>query len=282
MTRSNRDLIAQQEQIANYSAIAQRTQLEYTQKGKLVGALAEAGKTLPQPQSANFQNTLFNAGVREEGIEYYKQFSQGFVEQAQQTPFVLPQFSSPYDSRSNYNAAGVVDPSELAPNPNILGRSQAGSLDLTPRSNIILQPQSVILDPTNLKPNAQGVLDFTPSAGITGQASGLGKLIDVPRFNTESYDRYQEDARSRYAEYVASPIKIEVSPQVQQQVQNRAGQREANGVQLPPVKPIVVNLQMTNNVTNHVQDATETKETMTSGALQSIEDVLRLVEQKYK
>jgi hypothetical protein len=133
LTRSNRDLIAQQEQIANYSAIAQRTQLEYTQKGKIVGALAEVSNTLPITQKGNFQNTLFNAGARAEGLEYYQQFSQNFIDNAKRTPFVLPQYSSAYDPRSNYNNPRVAAPTKVAPIGNVLGRSDAGSLDLNPR-----------------------------------------------------------------------------------------------------------------------------------------------------
>jgi hypothetical protein len=48
-----------------------------------------------------------------------------------------------------------------------------------------------------------------------------------------------------------------------------------------PVKPVTVNLQMTNDIKISVADATETKDTITSSTLSSLETVLRMVKEKY-
>jgi hypothetical protein len=131
LTRSNRGIIAQQEQASNYSAYAQRVQLDYTQKRKLQSTLAEVANTRSETEKAELSNRLFNAIGSQRGTEYYKEWADAVVKEAKLNPVVFPQFSSPYDPRSNYNRPGVADPTKLAPSNEVNYRSGAGGLDFS-------------------------------------------------------------------------------------------------------------------------------------------------------
>jgi hypothetical protein len=235
LVESNRVLLVQQGQILTYQGTVQRQQLDITQRGKLQGALAEVGETSTGTRGAYLQNQLFNAVGRQEGTQYYVDFANQVTAEAKLNPIALPQFNSPYDSRSNYNV-NSPDPTKLAVPTT---RSGAGSLDF--------------------------------SSGV-----------DVPRFRTEEYNQYQRNARSRYEEFVVNPINTQVSPQVrqvQQESQERTRNTQPNA---PEIKPIVVNLQMTNDLKINVADSKESKDEIVNNTLGSIEQVLRLVEAKYK
>jgi hypothetical protein len=268
LVQSNRTIIAQQGQILNYSAYTQRQQFDITQRGKLQGAIAEVGQTEPTTQGANTINTLSNAIVDQQSTQFYVDFAKNITEQARVNPIQLPRFNSPYDSRSNYNVLGAADPTKLGVG-NASVRSGVGNLDFgagaaTAKSTI------------STKLEADGSITIT-GASTNVRSGGVG----VPRFRAEEYDQYQRDAKARYQEFVVNPIDTQVSPQVRQ-VQQESQERTRDRAATPEIKPIVVNLQMTNDLKINVADSGESKDEIVNNTLGSIEQVLRLVEAKYK
>jgi hypothetical protein len=235
LVRSNRDILAQQGQLINYSAQVERFKQDLTQKGKLQSALAEYGAALPQTAQANFETELFNRMLQQQGTDTYKKWADAIVKQNQANPIALPQFNSPYDSRSNYNAPGVADPTKLAPAGSVLRRSGAGAVDFT--------------------------------------------LPPAPQIQPIDTSRYQKDAEARYQEFVANPVKIEISPQVRESQQQ--GRRTEEKREEKPVKPIVINLQMTNDLKIQVTNSGEAKSKVEENVLGSIEGIARLIKERY-
>jgi uncharacterized protein YdcH (DUF465 family) len=153
----------------------------------------------------------------------------------------LPYFNSPYDPSSNYNRIGQPEPNKLPLPTAVYGRTSAGSLDLTP-----------------------------PIAAPIPQKVNL--------------EQFQLDAKSRYEEFTARPVKVEISPLVRQvQQEGRLGGSDRTNSANPTVdvKPITVNLQMTNNTKIDVANAEESKDSMLQSTLGAFEGILRLVKEKY-
>lgn len=146
-----------------------------------------------------------------------------------------------------------------------------------PRFSSPYDPASNYNVPGAKEPNKLGVGTSPSGAG----SLNLNTAIDVPRFRKEEYDTYQRNARSRYEEFVANPVNVQISPNVRQ-VQQESQDRSRSSVNTPDVKPITVNLQMTNDLKINVADSKESKDEIVNNTLGSIEQVLRLVEAKYK
>jgi hypothetical protein len=100
--------------------------------------------------------------------------------------------------------------------------------------------------------------------------------VDLPRFKSIDYDNFQRNAEARYQEFVRQPIKVEISPQVQQ-VQQRQSSADRP---IPEVQPKIINVQMTNDLKINVADGKEGKQSIVNNTLQSLEEILRLVEGK--
>lgn len=223
LTRSNRGIIAQQEVANNYSAYAQRQQLDYKQKNQLQEALVNYSNT-GDDVKAQMQNDLFNAIGRGEATKYYEEWAQNVVKNA--PPLAVPQFNSPYDSRSNYNRPGVAEPQKLIPSSDVTVKSGLGTLE-----------------PTR-----------------------------VPQLNAIDTTQFQRDAAARYAEFIRQPIKVEV-----ERVYSTPTERGKSEL----VKPINLNLQLTNDIKIAVASGQETKDTIVNSSLDAIDDVLRLAKERY-
>jgi uncharacterized protein YdcH (DUF465 family) len=241
-------LLDRQDASIKYTADVQRYQLELTQKTKSQQALLEYGKTLPIDQSNRFENKLSNAIFRDEGLEFFRNMIRQEVRLA--PDLITPYFNSPYDPNSNYNRLGIAEPTKAPLPTSVYGRTSAGSLNLTPP----------IAAPIPL-------LDGSP---------------DQKRVNLE---QFQLDAKSRYEEFTARPVKVEISSLVKQvQQEGRFDTSNRNRQDRSPtvdVKPITVNLQMTNNTKIDVANSAETKDSMLQSTLGAFEGILRLVKEKY-
>ena len=253
LVRSNRDILAQQKQFIDYSAQVERIKLDLKQKGELQGALANYGAALPQTAKANFETDLFNSIARQEGAQYYKDWADGVAKQSQTNPIALPQFNSPYDSRSNYNRPGVADPTKLVPAGSVLRSSGAGSVDFQ-------LPAAPAITPIDTERYQR----FAP--------------VGFPDAKSESRQR---DAQARYREFVANPVKIEISPQVRESQQQGRRQEAEGRREEKPVKPIVINLQMTNDLKIQVANSGEAKSKVEENVLGSIEDIARRIKERY-
>jgi uncharacterized protein YdcH (DUF465 family) len=105
--------------------------------------------------------------------------------------------------------------------------------------------------------------------------------IVAPAIVPVSLEQFQRDAKSRYEEFAARPVKVEISPLVRQVQQE--GRLSTTPIinSVPEIKPITVNLTMTNNTKIDVASGQESKESMLQSTLGAIEDVVRLVKEKY-
>jgi hypothetical protein len=127
-TRMQKPLLDQQQQFIDFSSQLQRLQFQETSKVKLQSAAIDYSKTLPQGAQNELQNNIFNAGVGGAKLDYYQNLA-GAISRDNNGAIGLPQFTSPYDPRSNYNTTN--------PNPEKLTVPTIGSAafptDLLPK-----------------------------------------------------------------------------------------------------------------------------------------------------
>jgi hypothetical protein len=146
-----------------------------------------------------------------------------------------------------------------------------------PRFNSPYDSRSNYNIPGAKEPTKLGVSTAPSNAGSLDLRAG----IDIPRFRTEEYETYQRNNRSRYQEFVANPVNVQIGPtvaQVRQESQDRS--RVTTNPESKP--PTIINLQMTNDFKLNVANSTESKDAFVNNTLGAIEEVLRLVEAKNK
>lgn len=275
LVQSQGQFLVQQQQMLDYSQKVQRIQLDYTQKSQLQNAIADVGRNSSATPKAYIENNLANAIGRQEGTEFYKSWADGMVRQAELNPMVIPTFSSPFDSRSNYNRPGVAEPQKLTPGNDVNTRSNAGSLDFTAREPFVPKPIKLPEFPRN----PDGSLNIGDGFIIDGRQR-LSNPVTPPQLQPVDYSKFQADAQARYQEFVNTPIRLDITPQVQREVQGRSQQRE-RGENPAPVKPQQVNnIQMTNDIKIQVADGKETKDSIVNISLDSLETIFRLAKER--
>jgi hypothetical protein len=268
-------LIEQQGKLLTYQEQSQRLQLDLTQKSKLQQALLEQNKTLPKEQQAAANNELGQAIYRQEDTQFYQKLIKEQVQNA--GDLTLPEFQS-YNPRSNINRPSLPDPTTQAVYADYRGTEgeKFGSVDLTPRTfprlpslpeirtgatGGVEQWRLVPIADLRYAQNQQQVPNILSSPAIT-----------PPTFQSVDIEQLQANAIARFREFSLNPIRS---------VRNPVVDTAPQPPQPAPVKPIIINLDMTNNTKIEVADGTETKESMSKAALDSIEQIFRLVKEKY-
>ncbi len=279
LVQSNRAIVIQQGQILDYQGNVQRQQLDITQRGKLQGAIADVAQTSAPNQKIDLNNTLFNAAADRQGTQYYVDFANSVVEQAQLNPIVLPRFNSSYEPPRDGNQPSVLTTTGTDGSINITGTPPK----LDPNRPKEFNNLDFGAGATTKQPTVSTQLEADGSITITGGSTNVRSGgIDIPRFRAEEYDNFQRNNRSRYEEFVVNPVNTAISPnvrQVQQESQDRS-RSQVNPTNDKP--PTIINLQMTNDLKINVADSKESKDTIVNNTLGAIEQVLRLVEAKYK
>lgn len=275
LVQSQGQFLIQQQQMQEYQSKIQRIQLDYTQKGQLQSVIADVGRSSPLTSKAYIENNLANAIGRQEGTEFYKAWADSMIGEAKRNPMVLPTFNSPFDSRSNYNRPGVADPQKLTPSGSVNSLSSAGSLDFTVREPFVPKPVKL----PNFPRNPDGSLDIGDGFIIDGRQR-VSSPVTPPQLQPVDYSKFQADAQARYQEFVNTPIRLDITPQVQREVQGRSQQRERGENPAPVKPPQVNNIQMTNDIKIQVADGKETKDSIVNISLDSLETIFRLAKER--
>ena len=272
LTQGQGLLLERQKGLLDFQEKSQLLQFDLTQKSKLQQALLEQNKTLPQAEQAAANTQLAEAIYRQEGIGYYRDLLKTTVENA--GDLILPEFGLG-NQQPNVNRPSLPDPTIQAVYADYRGTDgeKFGSVDLTARS----APKLPSLP--ELRTGAVGSADqwrLVPIADLryaqnqqTISNIPSAPAIVAPQFESIDLAALQANAIARFREFSLSPL----AP-----IRNPVSNTPAPNPTPATVQPITI--YMTNDTKIEVADGAETKESMSKVALDSIEQIFRLVNER--